>query len=1062
MNPQTNAVCSSRNLNFSTTSSTPTLNTSTLSSHGHQGNQAGCLHSELVDFDEGWREVKPRGKRRQPEQLQTQNLPGRQSVDSQAAQSLPLHSTTSSSSSSFHPRHNLANLTTKSPSIITNTNPSIHFHHSLRFSETPSTTSNNNNTVTSRPQEPSSHDRYLVLTSRNLTQDTIPSTHDQHSLLNDDNMAPRDSRRGGGQNRNKRDADLTCLLNEDEKAELLKLVRSIIGRMHHRIARVFNSVPEIDPTPTHFHSHGHECFWQLVSLAHILPAADRNKENEPDVLPSDTTLHNAHTAPEVKAEQALHREEAEALTPGRLGELKKEVVVYFRKWNSNVTKRFTDITASKNGITNPKIVPMSSVASVRARAAEAAGFLSPSGDYDRSVMKNFPPINTTLVSLPEEKRALILHSMFLLVLSLDQYTSYTRVFLLYLTASLNLPLGVLVAEEMRIARGLSDNVPDYTPDELAQKRSEEAKNGAARRTRFGANAIKDVAHALAAPLIAAGLGSVLGIGIGHQAAATLLGTLSNSQISACNLFGLIGARPGAKSIACCAKDLQDFALVSLHSDNKDDYRDGRAVQPEDRRMRLVFCLDGWLDPEVEPDSTWDCIGSRAESFVMKWELETLTKLGGALQTIVRSVSWIKAKEEIVEKTCMSDPAWDSDSSNQTNSTDTNINIFEVAKVLKESSWPRDLMKISKVVDNPWSIGMVRADKAGAALADIIINRGHGERPVSLIGYSLGARAIYTCLMILAERRVFGMVESVVMIGTPAPADSRVWCALRTIVAGRLVNVFSKNDYMLGFLYRTSSTQFGIAGLEEIRGANGVENLDVSHMVRGHLRYQNLVSIILRMLDWEDLNLRKVSEDVCAVAVCDEKHTDTLITEFNTKHSIPTKIKAVEETKPDFAFVPKLPKLLKSGKPDNAKKPTTQSTPEWKLYPKSLVREDRLFIARSLSGLVRATEDRIFLEDKANICHAPQIRVKDCLNLEHLHRMCHETLFKIHLAALDKTHQEAEVPGKMEQGLRLPMATFPGADSNNDLTKEFLPNPRTTRAKDDRDNPVEGISLHPQM
>lgn len=164
--------------------------------------------------------------------------------------------------------------------------------------------------------------------------------------------------------------------------------------------------------------------------------------------------------------------------------------------------------------------------------------------------------------------------------------------------------------------------------------------------------------------------------------------------------------------------------------------------------------------------------------------------------------------------------------------------------------------MSKIIDNPWSVGMVRAEKAGVTLADIIMrSKFQGDRPVSLIGFSLGARVIYTCLMVLAERRCFGVVDSVVMMGLPAPSESRVWLTLKSVVAGRLINVFSENDHILGFLCRTSNIQFGIAGLEEVQGADGVENYNVSRSVEGHLAYQKIAGQVLHEVGWEDVESR---------------------------------------------------------------------------------------------------------------------------------------------------------------------------------------------------------------
>lgn len=141
--------------------------------------------------------------------------------------------------------------------------------------------------------------------------------------------------------------------------------------------------------------------------------------------------------------------------------------------------------------------------------------------------------------------------------------------------------------------------------------------------------------------------------------------------------------------------------------------------------------------------------------------------------------------------------------------------------------------------------MVRAEKAGAVLADVLINRIYGERPVTLIGYSLGARIIYCCLMILAEKRAFGLVENVIIMGAPCPSEVRVWATMKSVVASKLVNVYSGKDYMLGFLYRSSSWQYGVAGLQKIEGVPNVENFDVTQIVTNHLRYHHMVGSVLK-------------------------------------------------------------------------------------------------------------------------------------------------------------------------------------------------------------------------
>lgn len=185
-------------------------------------------------------------------------------------------------------------------------------------------------------------------------------------------------------------------------------------------------------------------------------------------------------------------------------------------------------------------------------------------------------------------------------------------------------------------------------------------------------------------------------------------------------------------------------------------------------------------------------------------------------------------------------------------------------------WPIGLLKIARVVDNPFSIAKHRSEKAGKVLADAIINRAQGERPITLIGFSLGARVIYSCLMSLAERNAFGLVENVVLMGAPVPTSREDWKAIRSVVAGRVVNVYSGNDYILGFLYRTSSIQLGVAGLQAVEGVTGVENVNVGHIVEGHLRYRYVVGMLLRDVLGEDIKGAAVWKEETVLRALDEK------------------------------------------------------------------------------------------------------------------------------------------------------------------------------------------------
>jgi hypothetical protein len=174
-------------------------------------------------------------------------------------------------------------------------------------------------------------------------------------------------------------------------------------------------------------------------------------------------------------------------------------------------------------------------------------------------------------------------------------------------------------------------------------------------------------------------------------------------------------------------------------------------------------------------------------------------------------------------------------------------------------WPVYLLKMATSLDTPFAVAKHRSEKAGVVLADALINKAQGERPVTLIGYSLGARVIYCCLKSLSARRAFGIVENVILIGAPVPSNRQNWQEMRAVVSGKLVNVHSGNDYILAFLYRATSIQYGVAGLQPITDLEGVTNEDLSNDVSGHLRYPDLVGKILKRIGIEHVDVE--DEDI---------------------------------------------------------------------------------------------------------------------------------------------------------------------------------------------------------
>ena len=63
---------------------------------------------------------------------------------------------------------------------------------------------------------------------------------------------------------------------------------------------------------------------------------------------------------------------------------------------------------------------------------------------------------------------------------------------------------------------------------------------------------------------------------------------------------------------------------------------------------------------------------------------------------------------------------------------------------------------------------------------------------------MGARVIFQALQHMTKP---GIVEHAVLIGAPVTNDTRSWEKARSVVAGRLVNAYSSEDWALRFLYR---------------------------------------------------------------------------------------------------------------------------------------------------------------------------------------------------------------------------------------------------------------------
>lgn len=164
--------------------------------------------------------------------------------------------------------------------------------------------------------------------------------------------------------------------------------------------------------------------------------------------------------------------------------------------------------------------------------------------------------------------------------------------------------------------------------------------------------------------------------------------------------------------------------------------------------------------------------------------------------------------------------------------------------------PLILTKLSYLIDNPWSVSVARADAAGLILADSLVGRNLGTRPITFVGFSLGSRVIYSCLRELSRRGAHGLVQNVYLFGTPVVATKDDYLKARSVVAGRFVNGYATNDWILGYLFRLTSGGISkVAGLAAVEGIPDLENVEVTKLVPGHMAYRQAMPRLLKEVGW---------------------------------------------------------------------------------------------------------------------------------------------------------------------------------------------------------------------
>lgn len=632
---------------------------------------------------------------------------------------------------------------------------------------------------------------------------------------------------------NDRGQDLTSILDRPQRGDLTVLVAELVELMRRRVIEAFeitedkSTVNDASPKET-----------PPVEIEQERENGDDQEEPAPPLPPRPREGAETKNGNEKQQQAAARNARVRARA-------KERALSHFDDWRDSVVLRIGEVVNHDTGDQESQEEDGPGI-----DAAQSDDIPFPE-DRQRleHLRKIYHPVESPLAQLPKAKRLLILHSVLLLLLSLEHYSAYSRVLMVHVASSLEIDINILNEDEVKVARGLLDTALALSKEPDATQQVKKSDNG--RKWKVGLASVAGAAligitGGLAAPLVAAGIGGIMGgLGLGATAAAGYLGALAGSSVVVGGLFGAYGGRMTGRMMDKYAKEVDDFAFIPIRgSQNRRTEKESEAAQ-QDHRLRVTIGVTGWVKEESNFVIPWRVIGADSEVFALRWEMEPLMNLGNAISALVTSAAWSVAGREVLSRTFF-------------------------ATIMSAVMLPMGLMKVARIVDNPFSVAKSRADKAGEVLADALINKVQGERPVTLIGYSLGSRLIFSCLQSLAKRDAYGLVESVVMMGSPIPSNEEHWRRIRSVVSGRVVNVYSENDSVLAFLYRTSSLQLGVAGLQAVENVPGVENLNVSDMISGHLRYQFLLGRIIKLIGLQDVDIHEVEREEAALAIEDKR------------------------------------------------------------------------------------------------------------------------------------------------------------------------------------------------
>ncbi|CAG9572394.1 conserved hypothetical protein [Leishmania major strain Friedlin] len=290
--------------------------------------------------------------------------------------------------------------------------------------------------------------------------------------------------------------------------------------------------------------------------------------------------------------------------------------------------------------------------------------------------------------------------------------------------------------------------------------------------------------------------------------------------------------PGIFFSLTCVVDVAHYAVQLVFQDFVE--RLGSAGVPATEKMTLAIGVSGYsaiFDPRRpvrdQQVCLWQSVLRRSEllgsteSYVLQWEDDMLMKFGETIHVNleIADTLMMKAVSTATENTLMQGALF--------------TGLHALSSLVHAFKLPLFAVWATSVIDNTFATLSNRSAYTGKDLAVALLDKQRGNRPVTLVGFSFGSLVIVECLRELERVEAYGVVENVYLLGCTCSSDPGLWHCLRRVVAGRLVNVYTREDWTLWMMYRLNKTDLKpMAGINPVN-VPGVENVDVTPLVSAH-------------------------------------------------------------------------------------------------------------------------------------------------------------------------------------------------------------------------------------